>query len=186
MRVGSGLEKTTQMGPLITAEHRKRVEGYIQIGLDEGAEMLLDGRNLEVEGLPDGYYLGPTIMDKVKPDMRIAREEIFGPVLSVMRAKDLDEAIDLCNTSEFGNGATIFTSLGGAARAFRNRVQCGMVGINVGVPAPMAFFSFGGHKNSIFGDLRVHGPDSIEFYTQKKSVIERWFDQGETGSIWGK
>lgn len=186
LRVGSGLEKTTQMGPLITAEHKKHVEGYIQIGLAEGAEMLLDGRNLEVEGLPDGYYLGPTIMDKVKPDMRIAREEIFGPVLSVMRAKDLDEAIDLCNTSEFGNGASIFTSSGGAARAFRNRVQCGMVGINAGVPAPMAFFSFGGHKNSIFGDLRVHGPDSIEFYTQKKSVIERWFDQGETGSIWGK
>jgi len=117
--------------------------------------------------------------------MRIAKEEIFGPVLSVMRAKNLDQAVDLANRSSYGNGASIFTSSGGAARVFRNRIHCGMIGINAGVPAPMAFFSFGGDKNSLFGDLRAQGMDAIEFYTKKKAIIERWTGHGETGNIWG-
>jgi len=184
IQVGDGLDPKTQMGPLITREHKQRVINYIESGVSEGAELLLDGRSLTVAGKPNGYYVGPTIFDHVKQDMSIARDEIFGPVLSLMRAADLEEALNLLNNSNYGNGASIFTSSGGAARRFRNRVQCGMIGINSGVPAPMAFFSFGGHKQSLFGDLRIHGPDGIEFYTRKKSVIERWFDSGKTGSIW--
>lgn len=186
VKVGHPMDKDTQMGPLISARHKERVEGYIQIGIDEGAKLILDGRGQAVEGYEGGFFLGTTIFDQVTPQMRIAREEIFGPVLSVMRAANLDEAIALANASPYGNGASIFTSSGGAARRFRNRIQCGMLGINTGVPAPMAFFSFGGHKMSIFADLRVQGTDSIEFYTQKKSVIERWFGAGKTGSTWGK
>lgn len=184
--LGNGLDSSTGMCALVTADHKKRVEDYIQIGVEEGATLLLDGRGAVVSGLPQGHFVGPTVFDNVRPGMRIAREEIFGPVLSVMRAESLAEAIQLANSSPFGNGASIFTSSGGAAREFRNRIECGMLGINAGVPAPMAFFSFGGFKNSIFGDLRAHGPDSVEFYTRKKAVIERWFDQGQTGTVWGK
>ena len=186
LRLGHGMDAETQMGPLVSAAHRKRVEDYIEAGIDEGAELVLDGRGAKVAGYEGGFWLSPTIFDKVKPGMRIAREEIFGPVLSVMRAADLTEAIDLANSSPYGNGASIFTASGGAAREFRNRIQCGMLGINAGVPAPMAFFGFGGHKASLFGDLRVQGTDAVEFYTQKKSVIERWFGMGETGSTWGR
>ncbi|MFQ6047793.1 MAG: CoA-acylating methylmalonate-semialdehyde dehydrogenase [Phycisphaerae bacterium] len=184
LKLGSGMDPSTSMGPLVTADQKQRVERYIEIGLAEGATLLLDGRRVKLQNLPNGFFLGPTIFDNVQPQMRIAREEIFGPVLSVMRARDLDEALALTNSSPYGNGASIFTASGGAAREFRNRVQCGMIGINAGVPAPMAFFSFGGYKNSIFGDLRAHGPDAVEFYTQKKAVIERWFGIGPTGSIW--
>jgi len=186
LALGSGLEPSTGMCALVTSEHRQRVEDYIQIGIEEGATLLLDGRGATVPDLPRGNFVGPTIFDNVKPGMRIATEEIFGPVLSVMRAATLDEAIEMANSSPYGNGASIFTGSGGAAREFRNRIECGMIGINAGVPAPMAFFSFGGFKSSIFGDLRAHGPDSVEFYTRKKAVIERWFDQGETGTVWGK
>jgi malonate-semialdehyde dehydrogenase (acetylating)/methylmalonate-semialdehyde dehydrogenase len=186
LRLGSGLDPSTGMGPLVTADQKRRVEAYIQTGMDEGATLLLDGREVTVEGKSPDCFLGATIFDNVKPDMRIAQEEIFGPVLAVMRAENLDEAMDYANSSPYGNGASIFTRSGGAAREFRNRIECGMLGINAGVPAPMAFFSFGGFKNSIFGDLRAHGPDSVEFYTKKKAVIERWFDQGETGTVWGK
>ena len=186
LKLGSGLESSTGMCALVTPDHKQRVEDYIQIGVDEGATLLLDGRGTTVSDLPHGNFVGPTIFDNVRPEMRIAKEEIFGPVLSVMRADTLAEAIDLANSSPFGNGASIFTSSGGAAREFRNRIECGMLGINAGVPAPMAFFSFGGYKSSIFGDLRAHGPDSVEFYTRKKAVIERWFDQGKTGTVWGK
>lgn len=153
---------------MITAEHKRRVEEYIQIGVDEGAKLRLDGRGVHAEGLPDVFFVGPTVFDDVTPAMRIAQEEIFGPVLSVMRAASLDEAIAFANATPFGNGNSIFTASGGAARKFRNEIECGMIGINAGVPAPMAFFSFGGHKRSIFGDLRVHGPDGIEFYTKKR------------------
>jgi len=184
--LGSGLDSSTGMCALVTAEHKERVERYIGIGVEEGATLVLDGRGAAVPDLPDGNFVGPTVFDNVQPEMRIAKEEIFGPVLSVMRAATLAESIELANSSPFGNGASIFTSSGGAAREFRNRVECGMIGINAGVPAPMAFFSFGGTKNSIFGDLRAHGPDSVEFYTKKKAVIERWFDQGRTGTVWGK
>ncbi|MDA0335543.1 MAG: CoA-acylating methylmalonate-semialdehyde dehydrogenase [bacterium] len=186
LQLGDGLVGDTGMGPVITAEHKRRVESYIQIGVDEGATLRLDGRRAQVEGLPHGFFVGPTVFDHVTPSMRIAQEEIFGPVLSVMRAASLDEAITFANATPFGNGNSIFTASGGAARKFRNEIECGMIGINAGVPAPMAFFSFGGHKRSIFGDLRVHGPDGIEFYTRKKAVIERWPDTGPTGSVWGK
>jgi len=186
LRLGNGLDRATQMGPVISAESKKRIEEYIEIGLAEGAKLLLDGRGVKVDGLPNGFFVGPTILDGVQPETRIATEEIFGPVLSVMRAKDLDEALALANSSRYGNGASIFTASGGAAREFRNRIECGMIGINAGVPAPMAFFSFGGFKDSIFGDLRAHGPDAVEFYTRKKAVIERWFEIASPGSVWGK
>jgi malonate-semialdehyde dehydrogenase (acetylating)/methylmalonate-semialdehyde dehydrogenase len=184
--LGDGMESSTGMCALVTSEHRSRVEDYIRIGVEEGADLRLDGRGATVANLPNGYFVGPTVFDNVKPEMKIAQEEIFGPVLSVMRAANLEEGIELANRSQFGNGASIFTSSGGAAREFRNQIQCGMIGINAGVPAPMAFFSFGGYKSSIFGDLRAHGPDSVEFYTRKKAVIERWFEQGKTGTVWGK
>ncbi len=186
MKLGNGLVPRTHIGPVITAAHKQRIEEYIAIGLSEGARLILDGRGIQVDGLEGGHFIGPCIFEQVTPEMRIAREEIFGPVLSVMRAKDLDEAIALVNTSTYGNGNSIFTASGGAARKFRHEVQCGMIGINAGVPAPMAFFSFGGHKRSFFGDLRAHGPDGVEFYTRKKAVIERWFSEGPTGSVWGR
>jgi len=186
LKLGNGLDPATEMGPLISAQHKKRVEDYIQIGVDEGARLILDGRGATVEGSESGFFIGATVLDNVLPEMRVAREEIFGPVLSVMRAAGLGEAIDLANSSPYGNGASIFTSSGAAAREFRNRIQCGMLGVNAGVPAPMAFFAFGGRKASLFGDLRVQGADSIEFYTQKKSVIELWFGFGETGSTCAK
>ncbi|MFA9477924.1 CoA-acylating methylmalonate-semialdehyde dehydrogenase [Phycisphaerales bacterium AB-hyl4] len=186
LRMGDGLETETTLGPLISAAHRDRVLEYLELGQREGAKLVLDGREASTDGLPDGHFLGASIFDQVTPEMRIAREEIFGPVLCVMRAADLDEAIALANQSEFGNGASIFTNSGGAAQHFRTNIEVGMIGINAGVPAPMAMFSFGGHKNSIYGDLRAQGPDAIEFYTQKKTVIERWFGTGPTGSIWSK
>ncbi len=186
LTLGHGLDPSTTMGPVISAAHKKRVIDYIDLGLVEGASLLLDGRAVTVESHPRGFFVGPTVFDHVTPGMRIAREEIFGPVLSVMRARDLDEAVSFANASDYGNGASIFTSSGGAAREFRRSIQCGMIGINAGVPAPMAFFGFGGHKQSLFGDLRVQGTDSVEFYTRKKSVIERWFGFGPTGSTWAK
>jgi malonate-semialdehyde dehydrogenase (acetylating)/methylmalonate-semialdehyde dehydrogenase len=185
LKLGSGLDPSTQMGPLISAQHKERVEDYIEIGCKEGAKLLLDGRRAKPDGSSAGHYMGASIFDDVKPEMRIAREEIFGPVLSVMRAQKLEDAIHLANQSTYGNGASIFTNSGGAAREFRNKIQCGMIGINAGVPAPMAFFSFGGQKNSLFGDLRTQGMDSVEFYTRKKAIIERWSGHGETGSVWG-
>jgi len=186
IKMGDGLDKSTQMGPLVTKEHKARVVDYINIGVKEGAKLLLDGREAKVPGRENGFFVGPTIFDNVTSDMRIAKEEIFGPVLCVMRAKSLTEAIKLANTSVLGNGASIFTESGAAAREFRSTIECGMLGINSGVPAPMAFFSFGGHKNSMYGDLRAHGPDSVEFYSKKKTVIERWNGGKETGNIWGK
>jgi malonate-semialdehyde dehydrogenase (acetylating)/methylmalonate-semialdehyde dehydrogenase len=186
LKLGSGMDPSTTMGPLVSAQQKQRVEQYIDVGLAEGARLVRDGRGVNVEGGTRGFFVGPTIFDDVNPTMRIAREEIFGPVLVVMRARDLDEALLLVNSSPYGNGASIFTASGGAAREFRNRVECGMIGVNAGVPAPMAFFSFGGHKDSIFGDLRAHGPDAVEFYTKKKAVIERWFELGTPGTIWGK
>src|SRR5262249_6648877 len=186
LRLGNGLDPATQMGPLITRAHKDRVEEYIRIGEQEGAKLILDGRGVKAQDLPNGNFMGATIFDDVRPEMRIAQEEIFGPVLSVLHASDLEEAVKIANSSTYGNGASIFTNSGSAAREFRNRVQCGMIGINAGVPAPMAFFSFGGRKNSLFGDLRAHGADAVEFYTRKKAVTERWPDSGKTGTIWGK
>ncbi|MBI4910844.1 MAG: CoA-acylating methylmalonate-semialdehyde dehydrogenase [Acidobacteria bacterium] len=172
MKVGPATEPGVDMGPLVTAAHRDRVAGYIEKGVAEGAKPLCDGR----EGAGgDGFYLGPTVFDHVDPSMTIAREEIFGPVLSVMRVKTLDEAIALVNTSPFGNTTTIYTSDGKSAREFCSRIEVGMVGVNMAVAAPMAFFPFTGWKASFFGDLHAHGKDAVWFYTEQKTIMTRWF-----------
>jgi malonate-semialdehyde dehydrogenase (acetylating)/methylmalonate-semialdehyde dehydrogenase len=173
MRVGDGGEEGVGMGPLVTREHRDRVAGYIDKGVAEGAKPLLDGRTSKPKG--DGFFLGPTIFDGVQPEMTIAKDEIFGPVLSVIRVKTLEEAIELVNRSPFGNATSIFTGSGKAAREYSARVDAGMVGINVGVAAPMAFFPFAGWKNSFFGDLHAHGKDAVMFYTEQKVLMTRWF-----------
>lgn len=173
MRVGDGIDEGVGMGPLVTKDHRDRVAGYIEKGVEEGAKPLLDGRLSSPKG--NGFFLGPTIFDAVKPEMTIAQDEIFGPVLSVIRVKTLEEAIELVNRSPFGNATSIFTSSGKAAREYSARVEAGMVGINVGVAAPMAFFPFAGWKNSFFGDLHAHGKDAVMFYTEQKVLMTRWF-----------
>ena len=178
LRIGDGAAPDTEMGPLVTAEHRARVLGYIEKGVAEGAQLLVDGRERmhgDNGGYDNGYFLGPTVFDGVAPDMIIAREEIFGPVLSVIRVKDLDEAIALVNSSAFGNTTSIFTSDGKSAREYASRIEVGMVGVNVGVAAPMAFFPFCGWKNSFYGDLHAHGRDAVAFYTEQKVIMSRWF-----------
>ena len=174
LRMGDGAAPGTEMGPLVSADHRTRVLGYIEKGVAEGAQLLVDGR-ARMNGNAGGCFLGPTVFDGVTPQMTIAREEIFGPVLSVIRVKDLDEAIALVNSSAFGNTTSIFTSDGKSAREYASRVEVGMVGVNVGVAAPMAFFPFSGWKNSFFGDLHAHGRDAVAFYTEQKVIMSRWF-----------
>ncbi len=173
--VGNGMDAGVSMGPVITPQHREKVLGYIEQGIKEGAKLLLDGRSYKDPKNPNGFYLGPTIFDEVTPDMVIGREEIFGPVLCIMKAKDFDEAVEIVRRHELGNATSIFTSSGRAAREYRYRVEPSMLGVNIGVAAPMAFFPFGGSKQSFFGDLKAHGSDSIEFYTDKKVVISRWW-----------
>jgi malonate-semialdehyde dehydrogenase (acetylating)/methylmalonate-semialdehyde dehydrogenase len=162
------------MGPLVTREHRDRVRSYVDLGVSEGARLVVDGRGLKVAGHEQGYYLGPCLFDHVQPGMRIYREEIFGPVLCVLRVPDLASALALVNEHEYGNGTAIFTASGESARAFAQSVQAGMVGVNVPIPVPMAFHSFGGWKRSLFGPLHVHGPDGVRFYTRLKTVTARW------------
>ncbi len=161
------------MGPVISAVHRDRVLGFIDRGEQEGAQVALDGRSVRVSGY-DGYFVGPTILDDVRLDMTVAREEIFGPVASVFAVHAFDDAIDLINSSPYGNAATIYTSGGKYARDFRYRVRAGNIGINVGVAAPMAYFPFGGTKNSFFGDLHPQSRDAVRFFTESKVVITRW------------
>lgn len=173
LAVGDGAQTGVEMGPLVTSDHCRRVAGYIEKGAAEGATMLADGR--EYRSANGGFYLGPTIFDHVTPEMTIARDEIFGPVLSVIRVKTLDEAIQLVNRSPFGNATSIFTGSGKAAREYSSRIEVGMVGINVGVAAPMAFFPFAGWKNSFFGDLHAHGKDAVGFYTEQKVIMSRWW-----------
>jgi malonate-semialdehyde dehydrogenase (acetylating)/methylmalonate-semialdehyde dehydrogenase len=173
LAVGDGSRHGTEMGPLVTSDHCKRVEGYVEKGVAEGATPLVDGR--ERRAAADGFFLGPTIFDHVTPEMTIAREEIFGPVLSVIRVETLDDAIALVNRSPFGNATAIFTASGKAAREYSSRCEVGMVGVNVGVAAPMAFFPFAGWKNSFFGDLHAHGKDAVAFYTEQKVIMSRWF-----------
>jgi malonate-semialdehyde dehydrogenase (acetylating)/methylmalonate-semialdehyde dehydrogenase len=178
LRIGDGAAPGTEMGPLVTAEHRARVLGYIEKGVAEGAQLLVDGRermSAANGGSDGGCFLGPTVFDGVAPGMAIAREEIFGPVLSVIHVRDLDEAIALVNSSAFGNTTSIFTSDGKSAREYASRVEVGMVGVNVGVAAPMAFFPFCGWKNSFYGDLHAHGRDAVAFYTEQKVIVSRWF-----------
>ena len=172
--VGPGDRTGVEMGPLITAAHRDRVKGYVDAGEKEGATLVLDGRGLEVAGHEQGFFLGPTLFDHVTPAMSIYRDEIFGPVLVVLRVATLDEAIRLVNANPYGNGTAIFTRSGSAARRFQNEIEVGMVGVNVPIPVPMAFFSFGGWKASLFGDLHVHGMEGVTFYTRTKVVTSRW------------
>jgi malonate-semialdehyde dehydrogenase (acetylating)/methylmalonate-semialdehyde dehydrogenase len=174
LRVGNGADPDVDMGALITAEHRDRVAGYIAAGAEAGATVAVDGRESELP--PDGFFLGPSLLDHVRPEMTVYTDEVFGPLLSVVRADTFEEALDLVNSHEFGNGAVIFTRDGGAARRFQNEVEAGMVGINVPIPVPAAHFSFGGWKNSLFGDTHIYGPEGIHFYTRGKVVTERWPD----------
>ncbi len=174
MKVGASDDKGAEMGPLVTATHRDKVVGYIDSGAAEGAELVVDGRGLKVPGHDDGYFVGPTLFDRVAPHMRIYKDEIFGPVLSSMRVRTYDEALALVNAHEFGNGAAIFTRDGDTARDFVQRVQIGMVGINVPIPVPVAFHSFGGWKSSLFGDHHIYGPESVRFYTRQKAITQRW------------
>ena len=177
LRVGPGIKQgaeENEMGPVVSAAHQKKVLGYIDKGEQEGAKLVVDGRNFQVPGHAEGYYVGGTLFDNVTPEMTIWREEIFGPVLSIMRAPDYASALQLVNSHEFGNGSAIFTSNGNIAREFVQDVEAGMVGVNVPVPVPMAFHSFGGWKRSIFGALNVHGPDGVRFYTRMKTATARW------------
>jgi malonate-semialdehyde dehydrogenase (acetylating)/methylmalonate-semialdehyde dehydrogenase len=181
VKVGDGLDPTSEMGPLVTRAHRDRVAGYVDAGVGEGATLVVDGRGLAVEGREDGFWLGPSLFDHVTTDMSVYTDEIFGPVLVVLRADSADEALALVNRNPYGNGTAIFTNDGGAARLFQHEVQAGMVGINVPIPVPMAYHSFGGWKDSLFGDLNVHGPEGIRFYTRTKTVTARWPDSHERG-----
>jgi malonate-semialdehyde dehydrogenase (acetylating)/methylmalonate-semialdehyde dehydrogenase len=173
------------MGPLITAPHRDRVAQLVSSGESEGAKVIADGRGVRFSEAPNGFYFGATIVDEVQPQMTIAREEVFGPVLNVMRMDNLDAAIEIANRSAYGNGAAIFTNSGKAAREFKHRVKAGMVGINVGVPATMAMFPFTGWDESFFGDLHIQGKEGVQFYTQQKVISTRWFGEG-VGDVWKK
>ena len=175
LKVGPGMDKTSEMGPLVTSQHLEKVTGYIDIGVKEGAKLVVDGRKFQkLQGYEKGFYIGGSLFDHVTPDMRIYKEEIFGPVLSVVRAKDFNEAINLINNHEFGNGVSIFTRDGNSARTFTSHIKVGMVGINIPIPVPMAFHSFGGWKRSLFGDHHVHGMEGVRFYTKLKTVTSRW------------
>ena len=176
LTVGPGSQAGAEMGPLVTAEHRDRVVGFIDTGQEEGAELVTDGRGLVVAGHEGGFFVGPTLFDRVTPEMEIYRNEIFGPVLSVVRVDRYEDAIEMINTNPYGNGTAVFTNDGGAARKFQNEIQVGMVGINVPIPVPLSFYSFGGWKESIFGSHAIYGPDGIHFYSRQKVVISRWPD----------
>ena len=186
MKVGP-TDSTDQpdMGPVITAQHRDRVLSLVASGESEGAKIIADGRGIRVADAPNGFYVAPTIVDEVRDEMTIAREEVFGPVLNVMRMDDLDHAIEAANRSAYGNGAAIFTNSGKAAREFKHRVKAGMVGINIGVPATMAMFPFTGWDESFYGDLHIQGREGVQFYTQQKVVSTRWFADG-VGDVWKK
>ena len=171
--------KGSDMGPLVTAVHRDKVASYIEAGAKEGATVVVDGRDLKVDG--DGFFLGPTLLDNVTSKMSVYTDEIFGPVLSIIRVNTYDEALNLVNSHQYGNGTAIFTNDGGAARRFQNEVEVGMVGINVPIPVPMAYYSFGGWKNSLFGDSHAHGTEGVHFFTRGKVVTSRWLDPSHGG-----
>ena len=174
LKVGPGMDSDSEMGPLVTAQHLEKVRGYIDLGVEEGADLAVDGRGFTLQGYENGHFIGPSIFDNVTPEMRIYQEEIFGPVLSVVRMPDFDSALRIVNEHEYGNGTAIFTRDGDAARAFSNDCKVGMVGVNVPIPVPLAFHSFGGWKRSLFGDLHMHGPEGVSFYTKLKTVTSRW------------
>ena len=174
LKVGPSLDPESEMGPLVTGEHLAKVKGYVNLGVEEGADLVVDGRKLSIQGYEKGFFMGGCLFDRVSDEMRIWKEEIFGPVLSVVRAPDFEEALRLPSAHEYGNGVSIFTRDGDAARDFVDRVQVGMVGVNVPVPVPLAFHGFGGWKRSAFGDMNQHGPDGVRFYTRTKTVTTRW------------
>jgi malonate-semialdehyde dehydrogenase (acetylating)/methylmalonate-semialdehyde dehydrogenase len=176
LKIRNGMDADAEMGPLVTGVHKAKVEGYIAKGEAEGATLVTDGRGHKVDGHDGGFFVGGTLFDHVKPDMTIYKEEIFGPVLSVVRVHDFAEAVDLINRHEFGNGVSCYTSDGGIARAFSRQIQVGMVGINVPIPVPMAWHSFGGWKRSLFGDHHAYGEEGVRFYTRYKSIMQRWPD----------
>ena len=174
LKIGPGSAAGMDMGPLVTSAHRDKVTSYIDAGAKEGAAVVIDGRGLTIAGHEKGFFIGPTLFDRVTPEMSIYKDEIFGPVLVVLRANSLEEAIGIVNRNPYGNGTAIFTGSGGAARRFEDEIEVGMVGVNVAIPVPMAFFSFGGWKQSLFGDLHVYGPEGIQFYTRTKAITTRW------------
>ncbi|NNC78499.1 MAG: aldehyde dehydrogenase family protein, partial [Woeseiaceae bacterium] len=174
LKVGNGTDTSNNMGPLITRAHHDKVRSYVDLGVGEGAELVVDGRTLVVDGHEDGFFLGPCLFDRVTQDMRIYQEEIFGPVLCVVRAESEEQAMQLIDDHEYGNGTCIFTRDGEAARYFADNIKVGMVGINVPLPVPVAYHSFGGWKRSLFGDLYAYGPDSVRFYTRRKTITQRW------------
>ncbi|WP_309131439.1 CoA-acylating methylmalonate-semialdehyde dehydrogenase [Brevibacterium sp.] len=180
LKIGDGA-KDSDMGPLVTAAHRDKVAGYIDAGVDAGATLVLDGREVSENADPNGFFLNPTLFDHVTPDMSIYTDEIFGPVLSVVRVESYDDGIELINSNPYGNGTAIFTNDGGAARRFENEIQVGMVGVNVPIPVPMAYYSFGGWKNSLFGDTHAHGIEGVHFFTRGKVVTTRWLDPSHGG-----
>jgi malonate-semialdehyde dehydrogenase (acetylating) / methylmalonate-semialdehyde dehydrogenase len=170
------MDETSQMGPLVTRQHLERVVGYVDAGVAEGADLRVDGRGIRVPGHEGGFFLGPCLFDRVEPNMSIYRDEIFGPVLSVVRVDHFEDAIRMINDNPYGNGTAVFTNDGGAARKFQNEIQVGMVGVNVPIPVPLSFHSFGGWKDSIFGSHAIYGPEGVHFYTRQKVVITRWPD----------
>ncbi|HPD02572.1 MAG TPA: aldehyde dehydrogenase family protein, partial [Clostridia bacterium] len=179
LKVGPAYDKSSKLGPVYSAEHKKSVENWIERGIAEGAKLVLDGRGVSVEGFENGFYLGPTVFDRVTREMAIGCDEIFGPVLSVKRVKDFEEGMAVINSSEFANGSVIYTESGYYARQFARYTHGGMVGINVGIPVPVGFFPFSGHKHSFFGDLHCLGKDAYRFYTESKTVTTHWFGEEE-------
>jgi malonate-semialdehyde dehydrogenase (acetylating)/methylmalonate-semialdehyde dehydrogenase len=185
LKIGPSTDPASEMGPLVTREHRDKVKGYVDLGVKEGAKLAVDGRGFSIPEYKDGFFLGGSVLDAVQPHMRVYREEIFGPVLSVVHAQSFDEALALPSNHEFGNGVAIFTRDGNAARNFAQRVQVGMVGINVPIPVPLSFHSFGGWKGSAYADHNMHGPDGVRFYTRLKTVTARWREGTKPGAQFG-
>jgi malonate-semialdehyde dehydrogenase (acetylating) / methylmalonate-semialdehyde dehydrogenase len=179
LRVGDGADESTDVGPVVSPAARDRIRDAVDRAVAEGAVALVDGRDVSAGDGGGGTYVGPTILTEVRPDTEMARDEVFGPVLAVLRVDSLDDAIELVNGSRFGNGTSIFTESGASVRRYRHEVQAGMVGVNIGVAAPVAFFPFSGWKDSFLGDLHAHGPDAVEFFTRKKTVTSRWFSSGQ-------
>lgn len=184
LKVGAYNQEGVEMGPVVTPDAKERIRGYIDRGVEEGAELVVDGRDVEVKGYENGCFVGATVFDKVEPGMSIYEDEIFGPVLSVVRAGSYDEAVSLVNDHEYGNGTAIFTRDGDVARDFTHRIQIGMVGVNVPIPVPLAFHSFGGWKRSLFGDQYIHGPEGVRFYTRMKTVTARWPSGIRSGAVY--
>ncbi len=174
LKIGAGTDKNVEMGPLITKQHLEKVKSYVDLGIKEGAKLVVDGRNYQAKNYPNGFYLGGCLFDQVLPNMKIYQDEIFGPVLSIVRVPTLDKAIELISDNPYGNGTAIFTHSGEIAREFASKVQVGMIGINVPIPVPVAYHSFGGWKRSIFADIHMHGPEGVQFYTKLKTITQRW------------